>query len=279
MRKKTTLRVLLVVIISIMLTSVIYVKITLNNTKPDYSISFIKTKLYISAFVGQEVTFPLTFITDRNVDIAKIVDSVQLIVDKDVAEISKWEVSKGSEYKDCKLNNLSLVLRIKNTGVCNVHGVRIKFKDGTDKQYEFSDWLINAFNDSPKNLEVASKEMYISSNNKIMFDFRNISTKTLKLINIGFNSDKVLVKNATFKLGNNTVNDISGIELKPTQTVECNLDTELVDADVYFIRPFIEYIIDGTIQKEPITNGTVFGLPFSGEKMESMYQDYLKKKN
>lgn len=277
MRKFLTSAIIALIVIIGVTTAMAYPKFFSKKTV-DKNLYFINTKLFISGNVGQDITFPVIFITDKQFNPANAISDI-LLINSGNAEIKKWEIKDGNEYKDCKLNNASLVMKIKKPGIVNIEGLKVRFKDGVERQYEYGDWLLYGLDGIAKNIDIATKEMYIASNAKTHFDFKNLSNSTIKINNINLVSDKVKVKNAEFKLDDKVYKDINGIELGPSKIIDINFQTELSDkVDLYFIKPYIEYTLSGNEYKETITNGTVYGLPFSEEKMSSMYHQYYKSK-
>ncbi len=250
------------------------------NDKSQYKVedlNFINTKLLISGKVGEELTFPTIFFINKQLDSKKLIDDVFLL-DSPNAEIVKWDVTDGSTYKDSKLNNISITIKLTKVGNNVINGLKIRFKSGKYKEYKFKGWITDVLDGSQNNLMVASKEAYIASNSNTIFDLKNISGKTLKLAELDLISDKATI-DGNFTVNGRTYTSIKDIELSKNDIIDLSISPKFQEYyDILYIRPYIKYTLDGKEIREPITQGSIYGLQIDENKMSKMYNKYINRK-
>ena len=277
MKKNRYLIIIFVVIALVVSISVIYKNNFSDSNNKGKNLNFINTKIFISGSIGEEMTFPVIFFLNKHYKAKDIIDDVQLI-NSNGAEISDWELIDGSEYKDSKLNNISVSIKLTKEGENKLGGIQIRLKDGTKKEIPFDDWNIDVTSNSPSNFMVATKESYIASNKNVLFDIKNNSDSIIKISGLDLISDKIKIKNGIFKDNKKTYDSLDGIQLSKSGILELNFETEISEkCDIYFIRPRLEYILNGITYKEPITQGAVYGLQFDEAKMSDMYKKCVEK--
>lgn len=277
MRKNFHILIVLVALALSITTLMIYNKVITTQKNGENTIHFINTKVFISGSVGEKLTFPVVFFVGKHYDSKDIIDDV-LLIDSSGAEISDWQLLDGTSYKDSKLNNLSVTIKLTKEGKFNLGGIQIRLKNGTYKEYKFDDWMIDVMSQSPGNLTVATQETDIASNNKTFFDIKNKSDSTITINDLVFNTDKAKVKNGTFKVDSKTYDSLNGIQLSKSDVLNLNVETEISgNCDLYFIRPSIEYTLDGKAYQEPVTFGTAYGLQFDDTKIAKLYKAYVEK--
>ncbi len=250
------------------------------NDKSQYKVedlNFINTKLLISGKVGEELTFPTIFFINKQINSKKLIDDVFLL-DSPNAEIVKWDVTDGSTYKDSKLNNISITIKLTKVGNNVINGLKIRFKSGKYKEYKFKGWITDVLDGSQNNLMVASKEAYIASNSNTIFDLKNISGKTLKLSELDLISDKATI-DGNFTVNGRTYTSIKDIELSKNDIIDLSISPKFQEYyDILYIRPYIKYTLDGKEIREPITQGSIYGLQIDENKMSKMYNKYINRK-
>lgn len=276
--KKKSLQAFLVASICILFIAI--TTIYFLNDKSQYKVedlNFINTKLLISGKVGEELTFPTIFFINKQIDSKKLIDDVFLL-DSPNAEIVKWDVTDGSTYKDSKLNNISITIKLTKVGNNVINGLKIRFKSGKYKEYKFKGWITDVLDGSQNNLMVASKEAYIASNSYTIFDLKNISGKTLKLAELDLISDKATI-DGNFTVNGRTYTSIKDIELSKNDIIDLSISPKFQEYyDILYIRPYIKYTLDGKEIREPITQGSVYGLQIDENKMSKMYNKYINRK-
>ncbi len=277
--KKKSLHGLLIAILCILFIAI--TTIYFFNDKSQYKVedlNFINTKLLISGKVGEELTFPTIFFINKQINSKNLIDDVFLL-DSPNAEIVKWYLTDGSTYKDSKLNNINITIKLTKVGNNVINGLKIRFKSGTYKEYKFKGWITDVLDGSQNNLIVASKEAYIASNSNTIFDLKNISGKTLKLAELDLISNKATIDKGNFTINGKIYTSIKDIELSKNDIIDLSISPKFQEYyDILYIRPYIKYTLDGKEIREPITQGSVYGLQIDENKMSKMYNRYINKK-
>ena len=246
-----------------------------NNITND-KIQFISTEISLSGYVNEEITLPTIFVCNQNLDPKSLIEDVSLINSENM-EISKWEIKDGKKYKDIKLNNISLELKITKEGVSDIKGLKILYHNGTVVEFKFDKFLLNSYLKKSSNFIVNSKESYIASYNKLNFDLKNISNNKFKLNELNLNSSDIILKNSQYSINNNYVKNLNNIEVAPNDIIDFKLEIDMdrLPVDLLFIRPYISYSLDNISYYEPITFGCIIGLPISDDKMDKIYNNYI----
>lgn len=260
---------------------VIFVIVFLFSKKDkgnNYSkLQFLSTNIFLAGNINEEITLPTVFVTDIKTDPRKIIEDVKLI-NSDNLKIKKWKIIDGSKYKNIKLYNISLVLKILKNGKCDIDGIDLLYKDGTKHSIKFDKFVLNSFSNSQRNLTVSSRETYLANdNNRIMFDLKNISNNVLQLKGLKVYSDDISIVNANYKINDEALESIYNQKLNYNEILDIEFEYNIdeLDTDLVFIRPYFEYTIGDSTYNEPVTQGSVFGLPFSKEKMKKIYSSYV----
>ena len=247
-----------------------------NNITND-KIQFISTEILLAGYVNEEITLPTIFVYNQNLDPKSLIEDVSLINSENM-EISKWEIKDGKKYKDIKLNNISLELKITKEGVSDIKGLKILYHNGTVVEFKFDKFLLNSYLKKSSNFIVNSKESYIASYNKLNFDLKNISNNKFKLNELNLNSSDIILKNSQYSINNNYVKNLNNIEVAPNDIIDFKLEIDMdrLPVDLLFIRPYISYTLDNITYYEPITFGCIIGLPISDDKMDKIYNNYIQ---
>ncbi|MCB8817580.1 hypothetical protein [Desulfosporosinus shakirovi] len=277
MRTKT--KYLLAIVIFIILGSTIFKSITPN--KIDKEIYFLNTSAYVSGYIGDEINIPLTFFYDAKKPTDKIISNVQLLSGNFVS-LKGWEVKDGSKFKGYQLNNISINLKIEKEGKNELEGIKILLYDGGEKIYKFDKFIMLGIN-KPKSdnyLNVASEETYLSQNDRTSFDVKNNSDKTIVLDDFGLVSDNAKIKQFKLQMNDNIFDKIKDVNVLPSNIFKITIETDPGDnSDIYFIKPYIDYRIDGKKFTDCITFGTIHGIPIADEKLLNIYNRLIKNKN
>jgi hypothetical protein len=277
MKKNFHILIVLVALVVLVITLIIYNKAMTEPKSGESTIHFVNTKVFISGSVGEKITFPVVFFMDKKYESKDIIDDISLI-DSTGAEISDWQLLDGKAYKDSKLNNISIAIKLTKEGQSSLGGLQIRLKDGTNKEYKFDDWMIDVMGHSPGNFTIATQDADVASGNKAFFDVKTKSDSIITIRDLDLISDKVKLKNGTFKVNGKTYDSLNGIQLSKSDVLDLNFETEISGkCGLYFIRPSIDYTLDGKAYKEPITYGTVYGLQYDDTKIAEMYKAYVEK--
>ncbi|MZP30317.1 hypothetical protein GTO91_11405 [Heliobacterium undosum] len=127
------------------------------------------------------------------------------------------------------------------------------------------------------NVVVGSQETAVSPLFRTSFELRNNSTSGVELKELTFASEEVALGKIAITKGDQKYDHIAGITLAPAETISVSLDIALKDqSDVFFARPLLRYNMAGQSYTECVTLGTLYGLPFSEEKMQKVYDPLIR---
>ncbi|MBM7865826.1 hypothetical protein GTO89_03330 [Heliobacterium gestii] len=237
----------------------------------DRSIHFVKSSGYIAGYPGDKVMFPCVFLVDTRTSAQDLIADVQLLHSENVS-LESWQVFPGSEYKGYKLDNITLTLRLDRIGESPIEGLKIKYKDDTEQVYPMDKMFVKVLQKASSNVVVGSQETAVSPLSRTSFDLKNNSNDKVTLEGISFISNEISPDKIVVTKGDTKYDHINGIILAPAETVSVSLEVaRKEESDVFFARPLLQYNLAGQRYTECVTLGTLYGLPFSEEKMQKVY--------
>ncbi|RCX10533.1 hypothetical protein DFR58_12832 [Anaerobacterium chartisolvens] len=244
-----------------------------SNKVTDKELYFLNTLVSLCGYKNDVINVPYPFLIHDGYNLKNDISAVQIIEEGGLS-LTNWQLNDGTTYKKYELSNIGLDIKIGNEGIARLKGIRVIFKNGNKKEYYFQDNTILGLNNDIEVLKVANQETYLSPDSHTTFDFKNSSNDTITLNKISFvEENNIGVSNLLqIKTSGGSFDKIEGLVVKPEEVLDVKMETTVADRyDLYLVRPFVEFSVNGKIHINTITNGTLHGLPISDSKMEEIY--------